>query len=161
MKYIRASEATTELPRELEDVQGREVVCAGGENIGKVIDVLYDQFNTQFAFLETETHGFLGLNKKHLLAPVPWGHLQDDPIQVSMAKSELHQHPDYHPSMPFSDEQEMALLGFWGVTLHEDVPAVRDPLIERDGQGLADRIEQYDADPAQPHEQQRNIPERP
>ena len=161
MNYIRASRATTELPRELEDVQGRTVVCSGGEKIGHVIDVLYDVNNTRYAFLETETDGFLGMHKKHLLAPVPWGHLDSDPIQVSMAKEELHTHPDYHPGMPFSDEQEMAVLGFWGVQMHEDVEATRDPLIERGGQGLAMRPEQYDSDPIHPHDHTRNIPERP
>lgn len=161
MKYIRASEATAELPRELEDVQGREVVCADGEKLGHVVDVLFDRFNTTYAFLETERHGFLGIHNKHMLAPIPWEHLQDDPIQVSMSAHELHDQPDYHPSMPFSDEQEMALLGFWGVQMHEDAEATRDPLIERGGRGLAMRPEQYDSDPIHPHDHTRNIPERP
>jgi hypothetical protein len=35
---------------------------------------------------------------------------------------------------------------------------VRDPLVEREGQGLADRPEQYDSDPVNPHRLPRNLP---
>jgi hypothetical protein len=161
MKYMRASEATAELPRELEDVQGREVLSADGEKLGHVVDVLFDQFNTSYAFLETERHGFLGIHNKHMLAVIPWDQLSDNPIRVSLAAQELHGQPDYHPSMPFGDEQEMAVLGFWGVQMHEDAEATRDPLLERSGHGIAMRPEQFDRDPINPHEHYRNVPDRP
>lgn len=161
MKYIRASTATTEVPRELEDLEGREVISADGEKLGHVVDVLFNTSNTSYAFLETERHGFLGLHITHMLAPIPWDHLQDNPIRVSMSAHELHDQPDYHPSMLFSNEQEIAVLGFWGVQMHEDAEATRDPLIERGDQGLAMRPEQYDSDPIHPHEHTRNIPEQP
>ena len=72
MKYIRASEAQIQLPREIDGLQGREVVDRDGDRLGTVIDILIDRFHHEQSFIEIETDGFLGIGRKHLLAPMRW-----------------------------------------------------------------------------------------
>lgn len=152
MKYVRASQAQIELPKELEGLEGREVVDRDGEKLGHVIDLMIDQFHHENSFLELETDGFLGIGRKQLLAPLRWDQVGNDPITVNVAKEELHNAPDYDPSMPFSEEYETALAGYWNLPYHwTKPPAVRDPLTERPGESHSMRPEQFDDDPHQPH----------
>ncbi len=152
MQYIRASQAQTALPREIEGLQGREVVDRDGEKLGHIVDLLIDQFHTQNCFLELETDGFLGLGRTYLVAPLRWDQVTNNPIVVDAAKEELHDAPEHDPSVPFSEEYETALAGYWNLPYHwTKPPAVRDPLTERPGETHSMRPEQFDDDPHQPH----------
>lgn len=154
--YQRASRAQVELPKELEDAQGRRVVDRDGRRLGHVVDVLFDDYHRERVFLEIESEGFLEWRHRHCLAPVDGSALQQDPIVVDAAREELEQLPTHDPSQPFSEEYETAVLGFWGVQMHENVEAVRDPLTERPGESHSMRPEQFDADPRNPHSRRRS-----
>lgn len=161
MKYVRASQAQMELPRSIEGLEGREVVDRDGDKIGHVIDILIDQFHHEQSFIEIETDGFLGLGKKHLLAPLHLDATTDDPIVVDAVKRELHDAPDYHPSMMLSEEYESALAGYWNLPYHwTKPPAVRDPFVERPGELRSMRGEQFGGDPHKPHGNERSSQRR-
>jgi sporulation protein YlmC with PRC-barrel domain len=151
MKYIRASQAQVELPREIEGLEGREVVDRDGDKIGHVIDILLDQFHHEQSFIEIETDGFLGMGRKHLLAPLRWDETDKDPITVDAVKRELHDAPDYQPSMMLSEEYETAMAGYWNLPYHwTKPPAIRDPFVERPGELHSMRPEQFSGDPHKP-----------
>lgn len=150
MKYIRASQAQMELPREIEGLEGREVFDREGKSLGRVVDIFIDQFHVEQSFLELETDGFLGIGRKHLLAPVRWDAIDQDAITVDCAKEELHDSPAYEPSMMLSEEYEAALAGYWNLPYHwTKPPAVRDPFVERPGELRSMRPEQFSGDPHQ------------
>lgn len=156
MKYIRASHAQIELPKEIEGLEGREVFDREGEKLGHVIDLLIDESHQERIFLELETGGFLGLGRKHLLAPLRGDQVTNETITVDCAKEELHGAPDHDPSVPFSEEYESALAGYWNLPYHwTKPPAVRDPFTERPGELHSMRPEQFDEDPHQPHDEPR------
>ncbi len=149
--YIRASHATVQLPRELDEAAGRKVVDSDGRPIGHVSDVVFDEFHTDRAYLEIESDHRFEINHKHFLAPILALDLETDPISVGMSAPEMEQLPGHDRSIPFSAEYEMALLGFWGTQMSHDVEAVRDPFVERPGETHSMRAEQFDSDPDTPH----------
>ena len=152
MKYIRASHAQIELPQAVERLEGREVVDREGDKLGHVVDILIDQFHHEQSFIEIETDGFLGMGRKHLLAPLHIDETANDPIIVDAVKRELHDAPDYDPSMMLSEEYETALAGYWNLPYHwTKPPAVRDPFVERPGELHSMRGEQFSGDPHKPH----------
>lgn len=157
MKYIRASRAQIELPMVVEELQGRDVVDCDGDELGQVVDILIDQFHHEHSFLEIETDGFLGMGKKHLLAPLHLDHANADPIVVEMSKEQLHGAPDYEPSMMLSEEYEVALSGYWNLPSYwTKPPAIRDPFVEQAGELRSMRPEQFAGDPHQPHANPRS-----
>jgi hypothetical protein len=153
--YVRASRSTVALPAALDGAAGRAVSDAKGQHIGHVSDVIFDEFHVERAFVEIESDGVFEINHKHFLAPVAALDLESDPIVVSLTVDETRELPAHDASMPFSEEYEMALMGFWGTQFSHDVEAVRDPLVERPGETHSMRAEQFDDDPGQPHTQYR------
>lgn len=153
--YQRASQAQIQIPRSIEDAQGRDVVCRGGERLGHVIDVLFDDYHRERMYLEVESDGRLEIRHKHFLAPIDETSAQGDPIMVDIAYEEMADVPTHDHSQPFSEEYETAVLGFWGTQMHEDVEAVRDPLTEKSGELHSMRPEQFDDDPETPHANRR------
>ena len=158
MQYVRASQSPVDIPRELEDLQGKEVIDSEGNKLGHVIDILFDQFHTENAYIEIESDRLLGIIHKHFLAPVGSSRAEDGRLRVACFQRELQDLPDYNPSQPLSEEYENALLGFWGTQFHQDVEAVRDPLTERPGELHSMRPEQFDDDPIEPHAHPRMLP---
>lgn len=157
MKYIRASNAQIELPREIEGLEGREVVDRDGDKLGHVIDILIDQFHHEHSFIEIESDGFLGMGRKYLLAPLRRDQAANDPIVVDAVKEQLDNAPDHEPSMMLSEEYETALAGYWNLPYHwTKPPAIRDPFVERPGELRSMRAEQFGGDPHKPHEDPRS-----
>jgi hypothetical protein len=149
--YVRASRSTVALPEELDSAEGRAVSDLEGHHIGHVTDVIFDEFHVERAYIEIESDGAFEINHKHFLAPLAALDLEHDQIVVSLTVGETKELPAHDPSMPFSEEYEMALLGFWGAQFSHNVEAVRDPLVERPGETHSMRPEQFDNDPDQPH----------
>jgi sporulation protein YlmC with PRC-barrel domain len=153
--YVRASRSTVELPHILDDAAGRQVVCQDGKLLGHVTDIVFDENHAGRAYLEIESDRVFEISHKHFLAPVEAVELDADPIVVSMVAREIAAAPGHDHSLPFSEEYEMALLGFWGTQLSQAVEAVRDPLVERPGETHSMRPEQFDSDPEAPHSRYR------
>ncbi len=154
--YTRASRATTQLPAQYENAAGRDVVDSTGHHLGHVTDIVFDSYHVERAFLEIESDGRFEIRHKHFLAPVGAVDLEADPIAVGMTTSEMEKMPGHDHSVPFSEEYEVALMGFWGTQMHQDVEAVRDPLVERPGESHSMRPEQFDSDPDSPHSRYRS-----
>jgi hypothetical protein len=153
--YVRASGSTVELPEALDGAEGRPVVDARGKHIGHVTDIVFDEFHVERAYVEIESDGVFEIRHKHFLAPVVALDLEADPIVASISVDETNELPAHDRSMPFSEEYEMALLGFWGTQMSHYVEAVRDPLVERPGETHSMRAEQFDDDPEHPHSHYR------
>ncbi|MFW6075647.1 MAG: PRC-barrel domain-containing protein [Chloroflexota bacterium] len=154
--YQRASQAQIQIPRSIEDAQGRDVVCRGGKRLGHVVDVLFDDYHRDRLYLEVESDGKLEFRHKHFITPVDESSVDEDPIFVDVAYEEIGDVPTHDPSQPFSEEYEAAVFGFWGTQMHETVEAVRDPFTEKSGELHSMRPEQFDDDPHTPHANRRN-----
>lgn len=153
--YVRASTSTVALPEELDSAAGRAVSDKAGRHIGRITDVIFDEFHVERAYVEIESDGAFEFSHRHFLAPVAALDLSVDPAIVSLTVDRMRELPSHDPSMPFSEEYEMALLGFWGTQFTHDVEAVRDPLVERPGETHSMRAEHFDDDPVNPHVQYR------
>ena len=157
--FVRASRSTVQLPEDFDQAAGRKVVCRDGRELGNVIDIVFDQYHTDRAYLEVESDHRFEINHKHFLTPTKAVDLGTDPIVVEMSSEELTSAPGHDTSMPLSEEYEVALLGFWGTQMSHNVEAVRDPLVERPGGSHTMRPEQYDSDPTAPHSRYRRSSE--
>lgn len=101
------------LPRELDEAAGRRVVDRDGHDLGHVIDIIYDEYQVEHAFLEVESDHTFERHHKHFLAPIAAADVEQNPIVVPISIKESEKPPGYHSSMPFSEDYEMAVLGFW------------------------------------------------
>ena len=153
--FVRASRSTIQLPEDLDRAAGRKVICSGGRELGHVVDIVFDQYHPDRAYLEVESDHRFEITHKHFLTPTKAVDLSADPIVVDVSAEELTSAPGHDPSMPLSEEYELALLGFWGAQMSHDVEAVRDPLVERPGESHSMRAEQFDSDPKTPHSHYR------
>lgn len=106
------------LPDELSDANGRKVVDSNGDEIGHVVDVLFDPYHIERAFLEirSDHEGFLHRKERYYLAPLDMEAVKEDPISVPMVKKEIQEmHPEYNPAGALPDGYEEEIIGFWGV----------------------------------------------
>ncbi len=68
--YVRASTSTVALPEELDAAAGRAVSDKAGRHIGRITDVIFDEFHVERAYVEIESDGAFEFSHRHFLAPV-------------------------------------------------------------------------------------------
>ena len=57
-------------PNAADDVRGRRVIAAGGEDIGEVDEVMVDRRERRVRFLRVSSGGFMGIGTNKFLVPV-------------------------------------------------------------------------------------------
>ncbi len=67
---VRLSETNLTVADPAADVRGRRAVDNGGQEMGKVDDLLIDDQEKKVRFLRVGSGGFLGKGKEHVLVPV-------------------------------------------------------------------------------------------
>ncbi len=68
--FVKFSDTDFVFENPEQDIRGKDVYDAYGEQIGSVDDLYVDRQERKVRFLEVGAGGFLGLGEKHLLVPV-------------------------------------------------------------------------------------------
>ena len=82
------------------DIRGRSVMIRGGEEIGKVDDLLIDPLENEVRFLVVASGGFLGLGKAKSFIPVEAvTNVTDDKVQIDQSREKVAGAPAYDPEL--------------------------------------------------------------
>lgn len=83
-----------------QDVRGRHVVDANGEELGRVDDLLIDGEERRVRFLVVERGGLLGIGATAIFIPVDAvGEIADDTVRVDLTRTKVEQAPAYDPEL--------------------------------------------------------------
>lgn len=87
-----------------EDVRGRTVVDANGDDIGTVEDLMLDQDEAKVRFLQVGAGGFLGIGERKFLVPVDAiVRVDEDHVYVDRSREHVIGGPDYDPKLVRDD----------------------------------------------------------
>ncbi|OII64967.1 PRC-barrel domain-containing protein [Streptomyces sp. CC53] len=119
LKKISESGQTVASPDE--DVRGRKVVDAEGDEMGKVDDLLIDEQEGKVRFLLVEHGGFLGLGEKKTFVPVDAVvDVRDDVVAISRSRQQIADAPAYDPELVdesrYSEDvfRHFGMAPYWG-----------------------------------------------
>jgi sporulation protein YlmC with PRC-barrel domain len=97
-----------------EDVRGRTVLDATGEEIGDVSAIMIDDLDKKVRFLQVGSGGMLGIGEKKFLIPVDAvTRVDDDHVHVDRSRQHVHGGPTYDPSM-VRKEDYADVYGYYG-----------------------------------------------
>ncbi|MDG4782267.1 PRC-barrel domain-containing protein [Micromonospora sp. WMMD961] len=83
-----------------QDVRGRRVLDADGDDLGKVDDLLIDRDEHKVRFLRVEHGGILGIGATATFLPVEAVRdVGDDTVRVDLTREKIEQAPTYDPEV--------------------------------------------------------------
>lgn len=83
-----------------EDIRGRDVKSRGGEDLGKVDDLLIDPEEDKVRFLVVASGGFLGLGETKSFIPVDAvSRITAEEVHIDRAREEVAAAPVYNPDL--------------------------------------------------------------
>ncbi|MCG5461935.1 PRC-barrel domain-containing protein [Micromonospora sp. MED01] len=83
-----------------QDVRGRRVLDADGDDLGKVDDLLIDREEHKVRFLRVEHGGILGIGATATFLPVEAvSEVTDDTVRVDLTREKVEQAPTYDPEV--------------------------------------------------------------
>ena len=80
-----------------QDIRGRKVIDANGEDVGDVHDLFVDEVEKKVRLMEIASGGFLGFGRTHVLVPV------DTIVRVDKWVVYINRHRDHIASSPAYD----------------------------------------------------------
>ncbi len=97
-----------------EDIRGRKVVDAAGEEIGKIDALFIDDQENKVRFLRVASGGFLGMGKSKVLIPVEAiKKIEEDVVRVDQTRDQVSNAPAYDPDL-VDDSYYEGLYGHYG-----------------------------------------------
>ena len=110
----RLNDTTLTVADPTEDVRGRKVLDAAGEEIGEVDDLLIDDRENKVRFLQVASGGFLGIGATKFLIPVDAvTRLDHDHVHVNQTREKVAGAPRYDPEM-VEEPDWGAYYGYYG-----------------------------------------------
>lgn len=98
-----------------EDVRGRKVTSASGDDLGKVDDLLIDDEEHKVRFLLMEHGGFLGIGEKESLIPVDAiTRITEDRVYIDRSREQVAEAPAYDPQVVQEPEYYDGLYAHYG-----------------------------------------------
>ncbi|MFE0529566.1 PRC-barrel domain-containing protein [Micromonospora parva] len=83
-----------------QDVRGRRVLDADGDDLGKIDDLLIDREKHKVRFLRVEHGGILGIGATATFLPVEAiSDVTDDAVRVDLTREKIEQAPTYDPEV--------------------------------------------------------------
>lgn len=97
---LKLSDTDMTLASAAEDIRGRKVVDANGEDVGDVDDLMIDDTEKKVRFLRVASGGFLGMGAQKFLIPVDAiKQIKDDKVVVSHDRETIAGAPAYDPDV--------------------------------------------------------------
>jgi sporulation protein YlmC with PRC-barrel domain len=98
-----------------EDIRGRKVTDASGEEIGKVKSLFVDQEEQEVRLSELERGGFLGLATEMRLIPLDAiEKVTEHEVRVGTTRDHVHAAPIYDPQVTYDARYYEDLYGYYG-----------------------------------------------
>lgn len=100
-----------------DDIRGRTVRDAGGEEVGEVEDLLIDTTERKVRFLVVASGGFLGLGEHRSYIPIDAvTGVDDDEVRIDQSREQMAGAPAYDPELINDREYNENVLGYYGYT---------------------------------------------
>jgi len=97
---LKLSDTEMTLASAAEDIRGRKVVDAIGEDVGDVDDLMIDDTEKKVRFIRVASGGFLGIGAQKFLIPVDAiKQIKDDKVIVSHDRQTISRSPAYDPDV--------------------------------------------------------------
>lgn len=98
-----------------EDVRGRTVLDADGEEVGEVRDLVVDTESAKVRFLQLGAGGFFGIGEETFLVPVDAvTGIGPDTVSIDRARERMREAPRYQPELATGPDYYESLYGWWG-----------------------------------------------
>lgn len=112
----RLSDTGLVLAHRDEDIRGRKVVDAAGEEIGEVDDLLIDDAEKKVRFLRVAAGGFLGLGERKFLIPVDAvTRITGETVHIDRHRDHVAGSPAYDPEVVPLDQRYLdTVYGYYG-----------------------------------------------
>jgi sporulation protein YlmC with PRC-barrel domain len=113
-RILKLSDTDLTLADPGEDITGRSVVDAGGEEIGTVDDLMIDDTEKRVRFIRVASGGFLGLGQQKYLIPIDAvKRLTRERVYVDRDRDQIAAAPTYDPDLVEEDYFDR-LYGYYG-----------------------------------------------
>jgi len=111
---LKLSDTDMTLASAAEDIRGRKVVDAHGEDVGDVDDLMIDDTENKVRFIRVASGGFLGMGAQKFLIPVDAiKQIKDDKVVVSHDRETIAGAPAYDPDV-VDERYYDNLYGYYG-----------------------------------------------
>lgn len=112
---VRLSEIDETVAERDHDIRGRKVIDQGGEEIGKVKDLLIDEDEKRVRFIEVASGGFLGIGQDTVLIPVDAIiSIADDEVRIDQSRHSVAGSPGYDPDLMRERDSYSEYLTYYG-----------------------------------------------
>lgn len=114
---VRLDDTDLTLAEPADDVRGRTVIDAAGDDIGEVDALIIDQHERRVRFLTVGSGGFLGLGKQKVLIPVDAvTDIDDERVHVNTARDKIAEGPAYEPDLVLDRAATTPVYDYYGFT---------------------------------------------
>lgn len=109
-ELAKLSETGLTLADSMEDIRGRKVVDASGEDIGHVSALFIDRGERKVRMLEIRAGGFLGIGDRHFLLPAEAiTKVAEGEVHINQTRDRVVHSPAYDPALEVAPTPE-----YWG-----------------------------------------------
>ncbi|MDQ2736454.1 MAG: PRC-barrel domain-containing protein [Pseudomonadota bacterium] len=106
----KLSETGLTLADARQDIRGRKVIDASGEDVGHIGALFIDRAERKVRMLEIRAGGFLGLGDRHFLLPVEAiTSIANDEVHINQTRDRIVHSPAYDPVLEVAPTPE-----YWG-----------------------------------------------
>jgi sporulation protein YlmC with PRC-barrel domain len=96
----RLSDAHLTVSNADEDIRGRKVFDAGGDEVGEVSDLMLDEGSAKVRFMEVASGGFLGLGQTKVIIPIDTiTRITEDEVHIEKSRDVVAAAPHYDPDL--------------------------------------------------------------
>ncbi|MDG4767696.1 PRC-barrel domain-containing protein [Solwaraspora sp. WMMD406] len=115
-KLVRLGDTGEMVADPAEDIRGRKVHDAEGNEIGKVDDLLVDEAEHKVRLLRLEHGGILGFGATPSFVPVDAiTRITDDVVHINESRDRVAGAPPYDPELVSQDKYYEDLYGYYGI----------------------------------------------
>lgn len=113
-----------------ENLRGRKVFDANGEDIGTVEDLMVDPSSRQVRFLQVGTGGFLGIGRDHVLIPVEAiESIGPDTLRVNQTRERVGGGPIYQPDLVLERDDYRGIYEYYGYAPYWEEGRIVAPIV--------------------------------
>lgn len=112
---VRLSDSGLVLQNQAQDVRGRDVYDADGEQIGSVEDLYVDEEERKVRFLDVGAGGLLGIGEKQFLIPVEAvSEVREDRVTVDQSREKVTGSPPFDTSVVPQASYQQDIYRYYG-----------------------------------------------
>lgn len=112
---IKLSDSNRIIADPVEDIRGRQVHDSGGDDLGRIDDLLIDDEEGTVRFLLVGHGGILGFGATHSFIPVnAVTGVTDEAVHIAESRERVASAPRYNPDLPDGSQYFSELYGYYG-----------------------------------------------